>query len=199
MLGGRSVEGVSLVGRVKTLPEGTYVVAVCSLYTTLTPSLVMAIAFTAVGVHIAMKTPDPLLAWLVALGVAAMIVRLGVLIVYRAKASAEELDLPAARKLERLFAIPYLTFAATFGAFSARSFQLANPETHMLVIGLLFGYAAGVVAGIFMRPGIAIPSLVLAGVPTSVVAPTGPNITDTAAGGAVLLFLGAAVRAAAAA
>jgi hypothetical protein len=80
------------------------------------------------------------------------------------------LGLADARALERRFAFFYLAFALLFGAFSARAFQVATSEAHMLIVGLMFGYGAGVAAGISMRPKIAIPSLVIAILPAAITA-----------------------------
>ncbi|UZK66699.1 hypothetical protein [Sphingomonas sp. M1-B02] len=63
--------------------------------------------------------------------------------------------LPARRVWKRIFAIAYLAFAVAigaFGAFSARAMQVGDTQSHILEVGLVFGYAAGVAAGIFVRP-----------------------------------------------
>jgi diguanylate cyclase (GGDEF)-like protein len=180
--------------RSKTLPEGTYVVAVRSLYATLIPTLIMAVAFLGIGAHVALETPDLLLNLLILFAGLAVLARVAVLLLFRAGARSERLDVPGARRIERLFAIPYLAFAIAFGAFSARAFQVATAEAHMLVLGLLFGYAAGVAAGIFLRPRIALPSMVLAVVPTSVAALTTPDSAYIAAGMLLLVFLAGGIQ-----
>ncbi len=45
----------------RSLPDGTYVEAVRSLYLTLTPSFIMAVAFVGIGAHVSLETPDALL------------------------------------------------------------------------------------------------------------------------------------------
>jgi len=183
-----------MVGRLEKLPESTYIAVVRSLYTTLTPSFIMAGAFLAVGLHVALRTPDLLLIVLISLGSTAFVGRLTVLIFGRADADSATLDLAGARSLERRFAVPYLAFAATFGAFSARAFQVASADSHVLVIGLLFGYAAGVAAGIFLRPWIALPSIVLAVIPTSAAVLTTRDSAYVGVGVLLLLFLGGGVN-----
>ena len=178
-----------MADRPKWLPDGTYIVTVRSLYATLTPSIIMAVAFLSVGTQVVLETPDLLLTLLIILGGVAVLARLGILLLHRARACSEKLDLAGARHVERSFAISYFTFAAAFGTFSVRAFQVASAESHMLVIGLLFGYAAGVAAGIFLRPWIALPSLVIAVVPASAVALATPDSTYIAAGALLLLFL----------
>lgn len=170
------------------LSEGTYIVAVRTIYATVTPSAIMAMSFLCVGALVALETRDFLLTLLFAAGVLALIARLGVLLRYRAIACSAALDLPTARRVERIFAIPYLAFAVAFGAFSARAFLIASAEAHMLLMGLVFGFAAGVAAGIFLRPWIALSSLALAVVPTSVAALVTPEPAYVAAGGLLLAF-----------
>lgn len=175
--------------RSERLSEGTYIVAVRALYATLTPSVIMAAAFLGVGTFVALETRDLLLTLLISAGALAVVARLGVLLRHRTTACSPDLDLSAARHVERLFAISYLAFAAIFGAFSARAFHVASAETHMLVIGLVFGYAAGVAAGIFLRPWIALPSITLAVIPTAAAALATPDSAYVAAGVLLLLFL----------
>ncbi|MCL6252347.1 GGDEF domain-containing protein, partial [Altererythrobacter sp. KTW20L] len=63
-----------------------------------------------------------------------MLARLVVLITLRNEAGQATLTVKRARRLERIFAVPYLTFALLFGLFSARAFVVALPETHVLII-----------------------------------------------------------------
>ncbi|MES2096509.1 MAG: GGDEF domain-containing protein [Pseudomonadota bacterium] len=176
------------------IPSGTYIVAVRSLYATLTPSIIMATAFLGVGAQVAITASDLPLTLLVVLGEAALLARLGLLLLYRASASSEALDLAGARNLERKFAIAYFAFAAAFGAFSARAFEVADVGSHMLVVGLLFGYAAGVAAGVFLRPWIALPSIILAVAPTGTLALTASDFTYRSVGILLLMFLGGGVH-----
>lgn len=84
----------NMAERLTPLPEGTYVVAVGSLCTSLVPTLVMALAFLGVGTHVALEAPDLVLSLLMALGIIAALARVFVLLRYRARASAEVLDIP---------------------------------------------------------------------------------------------------------
>ncbi|UZK67312.1 GGDEF domain-containing protein [Sphingomonas sp. M1-B02] len=180
--------------RSKPLSEGTYIVAVRSLYATLTPSVIMAVAFVGVGTLVAFETSDLLLTLLIAAGAVSVVARLAVLLRHRTTAGGPAFNLSVARHVERLFAIPYLAFATAFGAFSARAFQVATPESHMLVIGLVFGYAAGVAAGIYLRPWIALPSISVAVIPTGAIALATPDPTYFATGALLLLFLAGGIH-----
>lgn len=176
------------------LPDDTYVAVVGLLYATLTPNLIIAVGFLGVSARVAADGADIFLMLAIAAGSIAVLARLGTLLLYRAEASAEGLQAAGAARLERIFAIPYLAFAVAFGAFSARAMQVASTESHILVVALVFGYAAGVAAGIFVRPWIALPSIVIGVAPTSLVALLKPEPTYVGIGLLLLLFLAGGIH-----
>ena len=177
------------------LPEGTYVELVRRIYATLLPTAIMALSFAIVGLLINRQTPDRLLFILTMLGIAASIARLAILGGRHAEATDPALDHPRARTLERLYGAAYLAFALIFGAFSARAFQIADAESHMLVIGLLFGYGAGVAAGLSLRPWISVPAILIATLPTTMVAATYGSLIYGVLALLLLLFLAGGIQA----
>ena len=152
------------------LPEGTYVELVASLFSTLLPSAIMTIAFTGVGLLVADDARDRALLALTVAGAVAALGRLGILLLHRGRASEDALTPPEARRFERRYAVAYIGFALVLGGFGARGFIVASPAAHMLIVGLLFGYGAGVAAGLSLRPWISVPSILLAIVPTTLIA-----------------------------
>ena len=176
------------------LPDGTYLDLVRNVYVTLLPTLIITASFVGVGTLIAIETPDLPLDVLIGIGTLALLARIVNLVLNRARAVDERLDVAGARILERRFACCYLSFALVFGAFSARAFQVATPDSHMLVVGLMFGYGAGVAAGISMRPWIATPSLLVSILPTVIVALVTPSLTRIAVAILLLLFLGGGIQ-----
>lgn len=176
------------------VPDSTYVDLVRSLYATLLPTAIIAASFIGVGTLIAIETPDLLLDILICLGMLCLTARLVNLLLLRTRAADPALDTTGARLIERRFALCYVSFALVFGVFSARAFQVATLEAQMLVVGLLFGYGAGVAAGISMRPKIAVPSLIIAILPTVVVTLAGPGLARTGLGLLLLLFLGGGIQ-----
>ena len=150
----------------RTLPEGTYVELVRSLFTTLLPASIMSISFIAAGIPIAETSDDLTLSVLTGLGCIAAACRLSVLLFHRKEAASAILGRRRARTIERRFATGYFMFAAVFGLFSARAFMVAPPETHSLVAALVVGYGAGVAAGLSLRPWISLPSIAIAIVPS---------------------------------
>lgn len=138
-----------------------------SLYDGFLPSVIMSVGFVLCGALIAWRTDDPILEALLLPGLVASILRL--LVVWRdnREAARPRLAIAAARRLERRFALTYYAFAAILGIFGLRVFWLPShgAGAHLLMLALLIGYAAGVAAGIGLRPRIAIPSMIVAVAP----------------------------------
>jgi diguanylate cyclase (GGDEF)-like protein len=178
----------------QSLPDGTYVVLVRSLYATLLPTTIIAVSFLSVGVLIGIQTPDRTIDLLTGIGTFFALLRLANLLHHRSRAADEALDAAGARILERRFALCYFAFACVFGVFAARAFLVATPGSHMLVIGLLFGYGAGVAAGVSMRPRIAVSSMLVAIVPTSLVALWLPSVPNVAIALLLLVFMSGGIQ-----
>jgi diguanylate cyclase (GGDEF)-like protein len=175
------------------LPDGTYVVLVRSLYLTPSAHIFMSLAFLAVGSLVVARTPDRLLLVLTVLGIVARVAQVVTILLDRKRALSEDLDAAGARKLERRFAWVYFSSAIVFGAFSARAVQLSSHELDLLVVGLQFGYGAGLIACMSLRPWIAIPPL-LAGIPTVVVLWMVPDLAYFAVGTLLALFIAAGAQ-----
>lgn len=161
-------QGLRLMSGAKNaqLTEDVYSALVCTLFSTLLPTLIMATSFLLVGVWIVAETRDMALLGLLVLAGIAAIARIVVVMLYRREAGDSALTAVRAGQLERRFAIPYLSFALLFGLFAARAFAIGSAEHLPVLVGLLFGYGAGVAAGISLRPWISIPSALIAILPT---------------------------------
>ena len=64
----------------------------------------------------------------------------------------------------------------------------------MLLISLQFGYGAGLIAGLSLRPRISIPALLVAGVPPSIALAFEPDLAYLAVATLSLLFLAAGTK-----
>jgi len=176
------------------LPDGTYIELVASLFSTLLPTAIMAMSFLGVAMLVTSQTPDTALTVLMVAGSVAAGARLTVLLCYRQRARDAALSAETARYLQRRFAAAYLAFALIFGLFEARAFVVAAPETRMAIVGLLFGYGAGVAAGLSMRPWISVPSMLIAIVPTIILAWSYPDITFRVTGALLAIFLAGGIQ-----
>lgn len=153
-----------------TISDETTIELVRTLFATLLPTMIMAASFVGVGILVVRETDSVVLGTLFLLGCGAATARIAVLLLYRQRAAETFLDLRSARRLERYYATAYLSFAVIFGLFCAIAFAFSAAETRMVLIGLLFGYGAGVAAGLSLRPWISVPSILIATLPTLVVA-----------------------------
>ena len=130
------------------LPEGTYIELVASLSSTLLPTLIMTVSFGGIGLLLAHDAQDRGLLVITIIGSIAALCRLAVLLLHRRRAADDRLTLADARRFERRYAAAYIAFALVLGTFGARGFLVAGPSAHMLIVGRLFGYGAGVAAGL---------------------------------------------------
>jgi hypothetical protein len=60
------------------------------------------------------------------------------------------------------------SFALVLGAFNLRAIATGDPLVAMLVTSVMFGYGAGIVARLGVRPTVCVVSLALAVVPTAI-------------------------------
>ncbi|MEK7413166.1 MAG: GGDEF domain-containing protein, partial [Planctomycetota bacterium] len=176
------------------LPEGTYVELVRSLFDTLLPTMIMACSFLAVGIYLSIETRDLQLAVITACGAAAAVGRIFVILVHRKRTADDALNFRDARDFEQRFALAYLSFASMLGLFGCRAFLVAPPEAHMLLVGMLFGYGAGVAAGLSLRPWISIPSILVAILPTIIVTSLASDTAHRATGVLLAVFLAGGIH-----
>lgn len=131
------------------------------LFTTLLPVAVITALVCLMGLLTASRNEDGVMA---ALAVAAAVigaVRVGIILAYRRSPSAR---LEPGR-WERSYASGSFAFALTVGMMGARSFWTDDPVSHLLMVGLIFAYGAGLVARISVRPWICYTSLGLSVAP----------------------------------
>ena len=173
---------------------GTHVVLVRSLYLTPWAHVFMSFALLAVGLLALARAPDLPLAILTCLTLAARLAQTAMVFRDRGRALDKHLDSAGARILERRFARVYLGFAILFGLFCARAVQVSAAEIDLLLVSLQFGYGAGLIAGLSLRPRISIPALLLAGIPPSVALAFEKDLAYLAVATLSLLFLTAGTK-----
>ena len=85
---------------------------------------------------------------------------------YRRRASLEGVQDP--ELWDGRYAIGAYSFALVLGAFNLRAIATGDPMVAMLVTSVMFGYGAGIVARLGVRPAVCVISLALAVVPTAI-------------------------------
>ncbi len=156
-------------------PEPVEIELIRSLFLAFVPSAIMSIGFAVAGIVMLKQQWDIWMAGLLVMGIVASSARLFVAWSLAPEATRAKLPLAQARRLERRFAIPYLSFAAVLGLFGLRAFQLPAANVHMLTITLLIGYCAGVAVGMGLRLWIAIPAIFISTIPALLVALRSPD------------------------
>lgn len=160
-----------------SLPDVVHRELVQALFATLPPTLIMTGLFLAVGALAQVRTHDPILGILLGLGALFSALRIGV-VLHGREMARHAVEREEVERIERRFAVSYVPFALILGLFSARVLMLAVPSLHTLAAVLVVGYAAGVAAGVYVRPKIAVPSIVLSVVPVIVVSALSPIDVD---------------------
>jgi diguanylate cyclase (GGDEF)-like protein len=175
-------------------PEALEIELIRSLFETPLPALLMTSCFLMAGSLTVRQTGDPLLALLLTTGLFLSAGRVALLLIRSPEMRAPDLTIAHARDVQRRFTVSYFGFAIVLGMFGERTMQLPYPELHMLIISLLIGYGAGVAAGIGLRPRIAVPSMLVASVPTAVTTYSHPDPVYWAIGFMISAFLIGGIR-----
>lgn len=171
-----------------------YVERVLSLFATRMPATIMSLLFVAVATLAAARTVDPVIIALLCVGTIVSAARLELLFRGRSIHTVETTTNEAARRLERRYACWYLAFAVIFGCFAARAVFLPDPALRTPVAILVVGYAAGAVATVALRPAIAVPSVIVAVVPSAGVLAIRGDGTDAVSCVCLLALLAGGLR-----
>lgn len=156
----------------KQLPDAAIIELVDFVFRSLLPSVVMGVTVLGVGALLTLRANDFVLLLLTIGDVLAAVARIVLIALYRRRSAAAPLNAEEARLWERRYAAVSFTFAALLGLLDARALMIepaAGPMLGpMLVTGLIFGYGAGVVTRLAVRPALCATSLFLATAPTVV-------------------------------
>jgi diguanylate cyclase len=150
----------------KRLPDAVFTDLVDIVFTSLPPVALIGVILAAVGILVAAKNNDPVIWALTVLSVTVTAGRIALILAYRRRASLEAVQDPA--RWDRRYAIGAYSFALVLGAFNLRAIATGDPLVAMLVTSVMFGYGAGMVARLGVRPTVCVISLALAVVPTAI-------------------------------
>lgn len=155
----------TLVWSSKRLPEDIFGELVDIIFTSLPPVTLIGVTLSIVGFLLAGRNNDAVLWVLTALGAAVTAGRILLILTYRNRSSREAIqDAPL---WQRRYAAGAYSFAVVLGAFNLRAITIGDPMVAMLVTSVMFGYGAGIVARLSVRPAVCVVSLALAVVPTA--------------------------------
>jgi diguanylate cyclase len=147
------------------LPDDIYVELVDSLFTALAPIIFMGIATASVSALVAARQHDVVIAELAAASLLITLVRGITMQAYRRRRRGTRLLLPEVRHWERHYGAGSVVFAVLLGAQCIEFLLVHDPVVSMLTTCLVFGYAAGLVTRVAVRPVICLVSMVLVVIP----------------------------------
>jgi diguanylate cyclase (GGDEF)-like protein len=146
------------------LGDEIYTELVGRLYETFLPLVIVACAYIALSLIAFRAHGDAFLAVVGTLGSIIAVARVTLVFAYRTLSHEQRCGLAVALLWERRYTYSGYFFGVCLGLLEAKLFFDVH-EVVPLGIALLYGYCAGVAARVFIRPRIAIGSLVLAGLP----------------------------------
>lgn len=157
--------------RIASISDVIYIEVVATLYGTMVPILVAGVCQTIVGTISAVQTGDGLTTLLTVLGAVVTAVRmLGVLAFRRQTRSRSLVDRAEARAWEWRYAAGSLATALLVGLFAARSLFVGDATCLVMAVGIAFGFGAGIVARLSLRPVLAFLGFAAVGLPSVVAA-----------------------------
>jgi diguanylate cyclase (GGDEF)-like protein len=176
--------------RQRSVSDAVHMEIVASLYGTLIPILFAGIAQAIVGSITAHEADDVATALLTAAGVGVAISRTGDVLAFRRRL---EKPSPLSRtetvRWEWRYAVGSGTTALILGLFAARSLVLGDAICSVMAIGIAFGFGAGVVARLSLRPAVAVLDLMATGLPVIVMAFSVPDIRHVGLGLLMTIYL----------
>jgi diguanylate cyclase (GGDEF)-like protein len=145
--------------------DAIYVELVDALFTMTPPLVILLISLGVVGAAVFTRTGDWLVLGLIITALLISAERILMTQRYRRTTADAPLSPAAAQLWERRFSARGIITTAIVGALGARCFMLPYPKIHMLIVGVLFAYAAGIVTRVAYRPQIAIVNLLILSIP----------------------------------
>jgi diguanylate cyclase len=137
-----------------------------TLYGTLAPIALMAVALMVVGGIAAWQTGDAFVAYLTATGLILSIIRTFDVMAFRRRVARKPpLGRPEGVRWELRYAIGSFSSGLIIGLFAARCIFLGDDACSAMATGLAFGFGAGVVARLSLRPLVAVLGLGSTGIP----------------------------------
>jgi diguanylate cyclase (GGDEF)-like protein len=181
---------VNFSWRQRSVSDAVHMEIVTSLYGTLIPILFAGIAQAIVGSITAREAGDMATALLTAAGVGVAISRTGdVLAFWRRLGQQPPLTRTETARWEWRYAVGSGTTALILGLFAARSLLLGDAICSVMAIGVAFGFGAGVVARLSLRPAVAVMDLLATGLPVIVVTFSEADIRHVGLGLLLTIYL----------
>lgn len=173
--------------RTDSISDSVYMDIIATLYGSLVPIALTGLAQLIVGSIAAWQTGDAFTWILTAAGLILAITRAIDVVAFRRRVARKPaLDRSEAVRWEWRYGMGSVATALLIGVFAARCVFLGNAACSAMATGLAFGFGAGVVARMSLRPVVAILDLGITGIP--VIVATFLQTLDASQVGLGLLF-----------
>jgi len=156
-------KGLRLYLKAIPLPLPVYRDFIDMLFSMWVPIMGLGAAFVAISVLIGVKLGNN---WLLVLAVLGGLITLHRLAVLRAYLRSQPGDLATLKSWERQYAIGNYCSATLLALLNVIVISYHDPLLHLISVSLVFGFGAGVVSRISIRPRICVISLLLSTAPT---------------------------------
>lgn len=137
------------------LPDEVYVELVDLLFGAMTALVSMAVLVTLIGAVMFAMTGDFIVGALTLLALTLTLARLGLNLAYRRRRALGPLPLRDAKRWEAAFGAGTVSAALLLGLLNMRALAAGEVAAHLLVAALAFGFCAGAVIRLSVRPLIA--------------------------------------------
>lgn len=175
--------------RVRRVPENVYVELINDLFSATPLIAVFAISQCVIGAAIFAATGDVIVAALTIVGVLISCERMWMIRNYHQAAAATPLSRTDAGMWEKRFAARSIATGIVVAAMGVRCFMLPEPTVHMLIVGVLFSYAAGTITRVAFRPRLALFNLIVVAVPPAIVCLLHGDMIYLCLGLSMLIFM----------
>jgi diguanylate cyclase len=137
------------------LPDEVYAELVDMLYRAITPLISMAVLVTGIGAMMFTMTGDVVVGGLTIASFVLTMARVGLNLAYRRRHVPGPMPLREVKTWEAAFGAGTVAAALLLGLLNMRALMAEEVAVHMLVAALTFGFSAGVVIRLSVRPVIA--------------------------------------------
>lgn len=169
-----------------------YLALIAELSHTSKPTSIMGVTLVALNLFSWDATGESLFVWMAFIGGLASATKIACMQVHKARRKYSVLEKPEAHFWEIMHILTTAVVAASVAVAVSLSFLVQHQDVKLLCVAMLFGYCAGVVARLYVRPRIACMALFLAVSPSIATALyTGETSNQILAGMFLLFLLGA--------
>ena len=150
-------------------PDAIYVALVAALFDIEGPTFLAGLLYALLGTYLTVVLGDPVTAGLTIAGTLAIVPRILLLRAYRRRrgiAGAGIDDAGTAATWELRYCMGLILFAVLVSGVGLRMFEIGTPPLQMLALTMLFGFCAGIVARVAVRPLVCLLAVCVTIVPT---------------------------------